>query len=564
MLDREEALESLREQSFDVLVVGGGITGAGVALDAVMRGFSVALLERNDFACGTSSRSSKLVHGGLRYLQSFDLGLVREALLERQINVQMAPNLVKPLKLVVPAFDGEHPDRLIGLALGMYDAMALPSIRGIRKRKDGKEEEVELDPSEWSPDRHREVGPEEVVEMLPALAEREPTGGYVFYDCQTDDVRLVLSALEEAARWGAVCVNRVEVTGLVESGGRATGVYAVDSATGEEFEVTAGNVVNATGVWADQLRPGELASEAEVPRIRPSRGTHILIDQAKLPLVTGASVPAGEGRSIFALPWLGRSLIGTTDSDYEADSLEHVPPSQDDVAYLLDAVNSMFATELTSDDVVGAFAGVRPLIAPAEGKRSVDISRKAELYETSSGMVTITGGKLTTWRHMAEMTVDRIVERAGDREPCRTLNAKIGVLVNPDDLTRVEGVPEESYGALADRYGAAAEGVLTVAGEDGRLAQPIIDGLPDILAEVVWSARTEQAVSLGDVLFRRTRLALLAGRELTDRSSGAAERVAEVLGDELGWDASRRTTEVEAFLLEAEQEGVTIPLVGAG
>ncbi len=187
-------------------------------------------------------------------------------------------------------------------------------------------------------------------------------------------------------------------------------------------------------------------------------------------------MPAGEGRSIFALPWFGRSLIGTTDNDYEADSLEHVPPSQDDVAYLLDAVNATFATELTSDDVVGAFAGVRPLIAPAEGKRSVDISRKAELYETSSGMVTITGGKLTTWRHMAEMTVDRIVERAGDRDPCRTLNAKIGVLVNPDDLTRVEGVPEESYGALADRYGAAAEGVLTVAGEDGRLAQPIIDG----------------------------------------------------------------------------------------
>ncbi|MEI6447286.1 MAG: glycerol-3-phosphate dehydrogenase/oxidase [Actinomycetes bacterium] len=564
MLDREEALESLREQSFDVLVVGGGITGAGVALDAVMRGFSVALLERNDFACGTSSRSSKLVHGGLRYLQSFDLGLVREALLERQINVQMAPNLVKPLKLVVPAFDGEHPDRLIGLALGMYDAMALPSIRAMRKRRDGKEEEVELDPSDWSPDRHREVEGAEVVEMLPALADREPTGGYVFYDCQTDDVRLVLSALEEATRWGAVCINRVEVTGLVESGGRASGVKAVDSVTGEEFEVAAGNVVNATGVWADQLRPGELASEAEVPRIRPSRGTHILIDQAKLPLVAGAIVPAGEGRSIFALPWLGRSLIGTTDSDYEAESLENVPPSGSDVSYLLDAVNAMFGTELTSDDVVGAFAGVRPLIAPAEGKRSVDISRKAELYETSSGMVTITGGKLTTWRHMAEMTVDRIVDRAGDREPCRTLSAKIGVLVDPGDLTRVEGVPEESYGALADRYGAAAEGVLAVAAEDGRLAQPIIGGLPDILAEVVWSVRTEQALSLGDVLFRRTRLALLAGRELTDRSSGAAERVAEVIGNELGWDPDRRAAEVEAFLAEAEAEGVAVPLVGAG
>ena len=316
MLVREEAIEALKEQSFDVLVVGGGITGAGVAMDAVMRGLSVALVERGDFACGTSSRSSKLVHGGLRYLQSFDLGLVREALLERQINVAMAPNLVKPLKLVVPAFDGEHPDRKLGVALGMYDAMALPSLKALRRRKDGKEEEIEIDPSSWSPDRHREIDGEEVVRLLPALERREPTGGYVFYDCQTDDVRLVLSALEEATRWGAVCVNRVEATGLTESGGRANGVAVRDRVSGEDFEIKAQNVVNATGVWADQLRPGELATEAEVPRIRPSRGTHILLSSDDLPLVSGAIVPAGGGRFIFALPWLGRTLIGTTDTDY--------------------------------------------------------------------------------------------------------------------------------------------------------------------------------------------------------------------------------------------------------
>ena len=558
MLERSEALESLKTQSFDVLVVGGGITGAGVAMDAVMRGLSVALLERGDFACGTSSRSSKLVHGGLRYLQSFDLGLVREALLERQINVAMAPNLVKPLKMVVPAFDGERPDRVLGVALGMYDAMALPSIRAMRKRKDGKEEEVEIDPSSWSPDRHREIDGEEVVRLVPALESREPTGGYVFYDCQTDDVRLVLSALEEATRWGAVCINRVEATGLTESGGRATGVAVRDSITGEEFEIRAQNVVNATGVWADQLRPGELATEAEVPRIRPSRGTHILLNASDLPLVSGAIVPAPGGRFIFALPWLGRTLIGTTDSDYEAEDLEHVPPSGEDIEYLLTAVNDFFHTELTETDVVGAFAGVRPLIAPAEGKKSVDISRKEELYETSSGMVTITGGKLTTWRAMAEMTVDRIVERAGDNEKCRTLDARIGVLVDPDHLPRVEGVSEAAYRALADRYGARAEGVLAVAAEDGRLAQPVVEGLPDILAEVVWSVRSEQAMTLGDVLLRRTRLGLLAGRELSDPSSAALERTADVLGAELGWSDQQRADEIEAFIAEAASEGIAV------
>ncbi|MEI7560334.1 MAG: FAD-dependent oxidoreductase, partial [Actinomycetes bacterium] len=270
MIRRDAAIRALSGQSFDVLVVGGGITGAGVALDAAQRGYSVALVERNDFASGTSSRSSKLVHGGLRYLQSFDLGLVREALLERQVNVHMAPNLVKPLKMVVPAFDGEHPDRLVGVALNMYDGLALPTLRDARKKNvtDG-----EPDPADWSPDRHRELSGETVVELIPALEGRKPTGGYLFYDCQTDDVRLVLTALEEATRWGAVIANRVNVTGLVESGGRATGVTAVIDSD-QEITIKAAHVVNATGVWADKLRPGELRNEAEVPRIRPSRGTH--------------------------------------------------------------------------------------------------------------------------------------------------------------------------------------------------------------------------------------------------------------------------------------------------
>ncbi|HEX3909584.1 MAG TPA: glycerol-3-phosphate dehydrogenase/oxidase [Solirubrobacteraceae bacterium] len=572
MIERSQALAALAEEEFDVVVVGGGITGAGVALDAASRGYSVALLERADYASGTSSRSSKLVHGGLRYLQNFDLGLVREALLERQLMVALAPHLVRPLPLVVPAFEGAHPDRLVGVGLNLYDVMSVE--RGRRRARRGKrartgEREAGAgeegsaasgadDGESWSPERHRVISGEEVLELLPALARREPTSGYLFYDCQTDDVRLVLTVLGEAERFGAVCSNRVEVTGLLEHEGRAQGVHARDCESGREFDVRAANVINATGVWADELRPQELHDEAELPRIRPSRGTHILLHHDDLPLVGGAIVPAGSGRSIFALPWLGHTLIGTTDNDYEG-SLAHVEPADDDVAYLLDAINEFFGAELGPEDLTGAFAGVRPLISTGDPKKSVDISRKAELYETSSGMITITGGKLTTWRRMAKMTVDRMALRDASDAPCRTHEIPLGQAVPADELPRVEGVPEQSYESLAARYGHAAHQVLALAGERGELAQPIVAGMPDLLAEVVLAARHEQARGIADVLLRRTRLGLLSARALApgegDRD-GPVARVADVLAGELGWEPERVAREVERFHEEARAEGL--------
>ena len=393
------------------------------------------------------------------------------------------------------------------------------------------------------------ISGEEVVELLPALAAREPTSGYLFYDCQTDDVRLVLTVLGEAERFGAVCANRMQVTGLLEREGRTRGVRALDTESGAELEVRAANVINATGVWADQLRPEELHDEAELPRIRPSRGTHIILDRADLPLVGGAIVPAGSGRSIFALPWLGRTLVGTTDNDYEGE-LEHVRPASEDVDYLLAAVNDFFGAELGPGALVGAFAGVRPLISTGDPKKSVDISRKAELYETSSGMITITGGKLTTWRRMAKMAVDRLVERDARDAPCRTHEIPLGQAIAAAELPRVEGVPVESYPALAARYGDAAHQVLALAAERGELAQPIVAGLPDLLAEVVLAARHEQARSIGDVFLRRTRLGLLAARELP------VERVADVLARELGWDGERVGLEIGRFAQEARAEGI--------
>ncbi|HEX5310121.1 MAG TPA: glycerol-3-phosphate dehydrogenase/oxidase [Solirubrobacteraceae bacterium] len=587
MIAREDALQAMAAEEFDLVVVGGGITGAGVALDAASRGYSVALVERADYASGTSSRSSKLVHGGLRYLQNFDLGLVREALLERQLLVALAPHLVRPLPLVVPAFEGARLDRLMGVGLNLYDVMSvadrravgerLRSRRGRRTRGDREvaERDAEADAGavtavlergeSWSPERHRIVSGEEVMELLPALAGRDPTSGYLFYDCQTDDARLVLTVLGEAERFGAVCANRVTATALLERDGRACGVRARDVEDGAEFDLRAVNVVNATGVWADGLRPRDRSEigrrdEDELDegvQIRPSRGTHLTLPHERLPLVAGAIVPAGGGRSIFALPWLGRTLIGTTDNDYEGP-LDHIAPSTEDVAYLLDAVNEFFGSDVEPGEVSGAFAGVRPLISSGDSKKSVDISRKAELYETSSGMITITGGKLTTWRRMAKATVDRLVEREAREAPCRTAEIPLGQPVNGQDLPVLAGVPDSARAALAGRYGYAAHEVLALAGEDPRLARPIQPGLPDLMAEVVLAARREQARSIGDVLLRRTRLGLLAARELCEQTGTAVESVGELLGEELGWDFDRRRREVQRFRREARDEGIVV------
>jgi glycerol-3-phosphate dehydrogenase len=552
MLTRTRAIEEIAGGHFEVVVIGGGITGAGVALDAASRGYSVALLERGDYAVGTSSRSSKMVHGGLRYLQNFDLGLVREALVERQLMVRLAPHLVYPTPFLVAALGEERRDRKLGLGLNMYDVMA--TTRAGRSRRERRAVREEEEDSYWSPDRHRTIDGDEVLELVPALAPREPKDAYLFYDCQTDDVRLVLTVLGEAERFGAVMLNGAEVTEVLSENGKATGVAFVEEESGERMEVGADHVVNATGVFADQIRPEELLGEEDVPRIAPSRGTHLLIDGADLPMGEAACiVPAGEGRMIFSLPWYGRTLVGTTDNDFEGDTA-HPRPAEEDVAYLLEATNDFFGTSLTESDLVGAYAGVRPLISTGDPRKSVDISRKAELYETSSGMLTITGGKLTTWRRMAKQTVDRLVEREGREAPCHTHEIPLGMPARPEDLEAPDGVGEEALAQLGFRYGHAARKVLAIARENPKLARPIAPGRPDLLAEVALAARAEQARSVGDVLLRRTRLGILAAPEL--RTAKAVRPVADVLGAELGWSRRRRSHEAEAWLEVAAQEGV--------
>ncbi len=465
--------------------------------------------------------------------------------------VQLAPHLVYPTPFLVAALGEERRDRKLGLGLNMYDVMATTRVgRSRRELRASKQEDEDF---YWSPDRHRTIDRDEVLELVPALAAREPKDAYLFYDCQTDDVRLVLTVLGEAERFGAVMLNGTEVTEVLSTGGRATGVAAVEAESGERFEVGADHVVNATGVWADTIRP-EVVEEEDVPRIAPSRGTHLILDQADLPMGHAACiVPAGEGRMIFSLPWYGRTLIGTTDSDYDGDTV-HPKPASEDVGYLLEAVNEFFGTSLSQSDLVGAYAGVRPLISSGDPRKSVDISRKAELYETSSGMLTITGGKLTTWRRMAKQTVDRLVEREGRDAPCHTAELPLGMAMAVEEMDAPDGVGKEALAQLAFRYGHASRAVLELARKDPKLARPIVPGRPDLLAEVAIAARREQARSVADVLLRRTRLGILAAPQL--RTAASVRPVADVLGAELGWSRRRVKQEAEAWPRAAAEEGI--------
>jgi glycerol-3-phosphate dehydrogenase len=450
----------------------------------------------------------------------------------------------------VPTLGDERRDLRVGIGLNAYDVMATSRIGRGRSQRAEHEDEGDF----WSPDRHRTISGAEAAQMVPALAPLDPKSAYLFYDCQTDDARLVLTILGEAERFGAVLLNGADVVEILDEGGRAAGVAATEAESGERLTVQAANVVNATGVWADRIRPDEILTEEEIPRIAPSRGTHITLSTEDLPVGDAAFVvPAGDERTVMILPWYGRAIIGPTDNDYDGD-IDHVPPSEQDIHYLLDAANDYLGTELTPGHLTGAFAGVRPLISAGDPKKSVDISRKAELYETSSGMLTITGGKLTTWRRMAEMTVDRIVERDGREDESRTDDIPLGMPARDEDLTTSIDLPEGAADQLAFRYGHAARRILDLCEADASLAEPILPGHPDLMAEVVIAARNEQARSVADVLLRRTRLGLVAAAELRDPE--AVGRIAELLAAELGWTAERSRSERDAWAEVVRAEGL--------
>ncbi len=509
-MNRSQMLETVRERRtpFDLVVVGGGATGVGVALDAAARGYDVALFERDDFGKGTSSRSTKLVHGGVRYLRQGNIPLVMEALRERGILRRNAPHLVHDLPFVVPNYDWwEAP--FYGIGLKVYDALA------------GK----------YGFGSSRYIGKEETVERLPTIEREGLKGGVIYHDGQFDDARLLIHLVVTAAEQGAVLANHAPVTGILKgSDGFVSGVRVRDDESGEDVEVRSRAVVNATGVFTDGVRRMDRA-EAR-PMIRPSQGIHLVLDRRFHPGDAAIMVPHTEdGRVLFAVPWHGKVLVGTTDTPVESADAEPVPLAEE-VEYVLRHAAQYLEEDPTPDDVLSAFAGLRPLVGGDDDDDTAALSRDHTLQVSPSGLITITGGKWTTYRKMAEDTVDHAAVLAGlELRPCTTRELQI-----------------HGAHAHADRFGHLAvhgtdalliEGLAEEEGGETRLDS----ALPYLEAEVRWAVREEMARTVEDVLSRRTRALLLDARAAVRM----APRVAEIMAEELGRDASWRADQVEAF-----------------
>lgn len=554
--DRADELRRLADTHFDVLVVGGGITGAGCALDAASRGLRTALVERDDFASGTSSKSSKLVHGGLRYLQQGDVRLVYEALHERQRLRRNAPHLVKVLPFLLPVFtgrDGVVPPKLaraLGSAMWMYDLTGGFRIGRLHKR----------------------ISADEAFAHMPTLRRDRLASSYLYYDAQADDARLTLALVRTAALdHGAAVANAVRVVDVLKDpAGKACGarVEAAPAAGEQEstFEIRADAVVNAAGVWADDVRAQDEGVHPHA--IRPAKGIHITVPWSKVRNDIAAVVPVPKDkRSVFVVPWGDFTYIGTTDTDY-GGPVDDPQCTREDIDYLLDAINFSVTTSITDDDIVGTWAGLRPLVADAHSTRTADLSRRHRVERSTSGVVTITGGKLTTYREMAADTIDEVLEHV--LLPARPAGGRPNVLERARRKSRTKrlklrgaeghervrsaapsaGLDRATLEHLADRYGGEARIVLAMIERDPTLGEPLVPGLPYLKAEARYAARYEMALTLDDVLSRRTRARLL-GR---DASAEAAVGVAALVADDLGWDEAEQARQVEAYRASIEEE----------
>jgi len=538
--DRSTSLDNLAERDFDLLVVGGGITGVGVALDAAARGYRTALVERDDFASGTSSKSSKLVHGGLRYLQQGEVGLVYQALAERQRLRRNAPHLVKVLPFLIPLFtkDGlisRKLARAMGSAMWMYDLTG-----GLRIGK-----------------LHKRIDSDEAVAHMPTLRRDRLAGSYLYYDAQADDARLTLTVARTAAvNHGAVVVNRAGVVDITTTDGQVDG--AVVRADDRDITVRAACVVNAAGVWSDQIRTMD---EGHDPNsLRPAKGVHVTVPWHLVRNDIAAVIPVPKDkRSVFVVPWGDLTYIGTTDTDY-AGPLDDPPCTAEDIDYLLGALNGAVENEISTDDIVGTWAGLRPLVQDATSERTADLSRRHKVRLSDQGMITVTGGKLTTYREMAADAVDAVHDHIGDRvegrvkRRCPTKKLPLlGARGYETVLERAELGDRRQIVHLADRYGGEAEVILAMIDRDPGLGEQLVPGLPYLRAEAVYAARYEMVVTLDDILARRTRARLLA----RDASAALAADVAALVADDLGWDDDEQARQVATYqaLIDEERAG---------
>jgi glycerol-3-phosphate dehydrogenase len=514
-------------QDADLLVIGGGITGAGIAQDAAARGLKTILVEKNDFAGGTSSKSSKLVHGGLRYLEHLQIGLMRESVSERHTLTRLAPGLVRWAPFLLPHFAGKERQWKYSVGLWLYDHLART-------------------PDEL---KHRSLDGAATLECCPELRRDGLEGAALFHDCITDDARLVLAVVLDAQARGAEVYNYVSVQELVREGGRAVGVLARDVLTDEYWEIRARQIVSATGPWTDQAL-ALMHERQEDRRIRPAKGTHIVLRRSRLNLKHTLLIPsARDRRFLFVIPWYEGIVIGTTDTDYGGDP-DKAQPERSDVDYIMDALDWSFPdARITLGDVVSSYAGIRPLIN-VPGKSTSDVPREYKVFESGSGILCVAGGKLTTYRLMARTVVDRVVSKL--RRRTKTLNVvpswthRIKLGNPPDGTFRPFGkvdLPEDVRAHLIADYGAWAMQITAILEVHPRLGRRMVEGLPYLMAEAYFAATREKARTLEDVLARRTRVALLD----PGRGRGCMKDVCEIMAKELNWDSTEAERQVRAY-----------------
>ena len=534
---RRSQWSALPGEPADLLVIGGGITGAGIARDAAMRGLRTVLVDAGDFGWGTSSRSSRLIHGGLRYLEHGWLRLVFEASRERRILLRIAPHLVWPRRFLFPAHDGSRVKRWeISAGVLLYDLLAM--FRNVHHCR-------------WLSRRG-------VLREEPQLRDRGLRGGAAYWDAQTDDARLVLATMRDAHRHGARCLSYVRVTALDKADGRLRGAQLEDAFSGERRSIHAHVVVNATGPWSDGVR--QLDEPGAAPLLRATKGAHIAVPQHRVGNRGAITMLSPiDGRVMFVLPWGDVTVVGTTDTDDQV-APDDVTATEQDVLYLVRSANAMFpGARLGVEDVIAAWAGLRPLLRQ-EGDDPDDVPREHGISEAASGLVTIAGGKLTTYRVMAAQVVD-VVARRLHRLDGRAMPAAAptdrdplpgGEVKDLDALAEqliVEGTESSLARHLVATYGAEAPGVAKIAASDAALAVPLVPGRPWTPAEVLYQARREMALTVSDVLVRRTH----AFHRCADQALGAAQRVAGLLAGELGWDAVRSAASVAAYRAEVER-----------
>ena len=505
----------MQRDLFDVLVVGGGIVGAGVAREAARRGFLTALVDRGDFASGTSGKTSRLIHGGLRYLQNYKVGLVRLAVRERDRLLESAPGLVHPLPFVIPAYRGRRPRPvLLRFGLFLYDVLSKKALpRRVWLRADA------------------------ASEREPRLARTDLAGAGMYYDAWTDDARFVLALVRQAAREGAEVANYVEVTELIREDERILGAQLLDRISSFALDVRARVVVNATGVWLDEMR-----LPRTFPTIRPTKGTHIFLPRAKVGNRHAVALTTKtDGRLVFVLPWNDLTLVGTTDTDFRGDP-NRVTPDAADVGYLLEATNDAFPdAHVGFDDVVSAYAGLRPLLRRGREERSEsEISREHEVFLDPDGLISVAGGKFTTHRAMAEAVADMVEIRLGERRRNPTSENMFGPPVRPLEEFLALGFDEPSALDLQRRY--PPDQVARYVEAPGA-RDPIVEGRPHVWAEVDIAVHEEMALTLTDVLVRRLGLFY----EAADQAFEVAQQVASRMARALGWEAARTAREVEEY-----------------